>query len=76
MTIDKAGNLRHHNGRRFEREWYGFQALYSLVAGGAWTEDILYSFGTGTDGTVPVGGVTLDAYGDLYGTTQAPASHR
>ena len=30
---------------------------------------VLYSFGQGTDGKVPVAGVTLDAAGNLYGTT-------
>ncbi len=39
--------------------------------GGEWTESILYSFGAGTDGTVPVGGVAFDTAGNLYGTTSA-----
>jgi uncharacterized repeat protein (TIGR03803 family) len=36
-----------------------------------WTEKLLYSFGTGTDGAAPVGRVILDAAGNLYGTTSA-----
>jgi uncharacterized repeat protein (TIGR03803 family) len=39
--------------------------------GAAWTEEVLYSFGTGTDGATPVAGVTFDATGNLYGTTSA-----
>ncbi len=30
---------------------------------------MLYSFGTGTDGAVPLSGVSFDAAGNLYGTT-------
>jgi len=38
---------------------------------GAWTEKLLYSFGTGTDGAAPVGRVMFDTAGNLYGTTSA-----
>src|SRR5271168_3476994 len=37
--------------------------------GGTWKEQVLYSFGSGTDAAEPVSGVTLDAAGNLYGTT-------
>src|SRR5271165_6316370 len=37
--------------------------------GGAWTEKVVYSFGSGIDAAQPVAGVTLDAAGNLYGTT-------
>ena len=39
------------------------------MAGGTWTEAVLYSFGNGTDGSGPVAGVILDSAGNLYGTT-------
>lgn len=39
--------------------------------GAPWTEEVLYSFGTGADGATPVGGVIFDAAGNLYGTTSA-----
>jgi uncharacterized repeat protein (TIGR03803 family) len=39
--------------------------------GAPWTEEVLYSFGTGADGAAPVGGVILDTAGNLYGTTSA-----
>ncbi len=39
-------------------------------AGGGWTEQVLHSFdNNGTDGYVPKPGLTLDAAGNLYGTT-------
>ena len=33
-------------------------------------ETVLYNFGSGTDGTLPVAGVIADTAGNLYGTTQ------
>ncbi len=36
---------------------------------GAWTETVLHSFGLGTDGTAPQGGLAFDSEGNIYGTT-------
>jgi uncharacterized repeat protein (TIGR03803 family) len=41
----------------------------SPTAGGAWTESILHIFTNGSDGGFPNSGVTLDAAGNVYGTT-------
>jgi len=38
--------------------------------GGAWTEQVLYSFQGGSDGFVPFGDLVVDSSGNLYGTTQ------
>ena len=39
-------------------------------AGGTWTENVLYSFGTGTDGVAAQQpALIFDAAGNLYGTT-------
>jgi len=46
-----------------------FELVAPKVKSGRWTETVLYSFGTGTDGATPIGGVNLDAAGNLYGTT-------
>jgi uncharacterized repeat protein (TIGR03803 family) len=35
----------------------------------SWTETILHRFAAGSDGAYPSGGVTFDAAGNLYGTT-------
>jgi uncharacterized repeat protein (TIGR03803 family) len=46
-----------------------FKLVPPKVEGGAWTEEVLHSFGKGDDGADPVAGVTFDAAGNLYGTT-------
>ena len=37
--------------------------------GGAWTETVLYSFKGGKDGYLPIGNLTFDKAGNLYGAT-------
>jgi uncharacterized repeat protein (TIGR03803 family) len=41
---------------------------------GGWTESTLYNF-TGPDGATPFGGLTFDAAGNLYGTTESGGSY-
>lgn len=40
-----------------------------------WTKTILYEFNGGNDGSLPEGGVTLDASGAIYGTTEFDGTH-
>jgi uncharacterized repeat protein (TIGR03803 family) len=35
-----------------------------------WTETVIYDFKGGSDGNGPIGGLLMDAKGELYGTTQ------
>jgi uncharacterized repeat protein (TIGR03803 family) len=46
-----------------------FKLTPPTIAGGTWTEHVLYSFTGGSDGGNPQAGVVLDASGTLYGTT-------
>jgi uncharacterized repeat protein (TIGR03803 family) len=47
----------------------------SRSSSGVWTETVLHSFGDGNDdGVVPSGGLTIDANGNLYGTTMSGGS--
>jgi uncharacterized repeat protein (TIGR03803 family) len=46
--------------------------VYELSHGGnIWTGQIIWTFGAGTDGVTPLGKLTIDATGNLYGTTAA-----
>ena len=70
LTFDGAGNLygttlaggATYNGTVFE--------LSPTVSGG-WSEQVLYSFGINSGGDLPLYEVTLDAAGDIFGTTTA-----
>src|SRR5579863_5598253 len=73
LSSDSAGN--------FYGTEYGSSAglVYELspVAGGGWAQEILHTFTlNSTDGNMPVGGVILDAVGNLYGTTCAGGNHQ
>ena len=39
------------------------------TAGGSWTETILHNFTNGSDGATPLGTMTFDKNGNLFGTT-------
>jgi hypothetical protein len=47
-----------------------YQVSPPQTKSGAWTETVLYSFQGGKDGYLPVGDVTFDKAGNLYGATQ------
>jgi uncharacterized repeat protein (TIGR03803 family) len=69
LIFDSAGNLygttqlggATDNGAVFE--------LSPPSGSGAWTENVLYSFQGGSDGSYPYGGLAIDYRGALYGTT-------
>lgn len=57
----------------------GCGAVYELSPptdkGGAWTEQVLYSFEGGTDGYMPYGDIVSDKNGNLYGATLYGGGH-
>lgn len=73
VTFDAAGNLYGTTSRGGAGCFgSGCGAVFELTptAGGGWKEEILHRFQVhGVDGISPIGGVILDASGNLYGTT-------
>jgi uncharacterized repeat protein (TIGR03803 family) len=65
---DAAGNLY---GATTSGGAYGGGTVFELVPGanGTWTENVLHSFGNGTDGSGLKSGLIFDHSGNLYGTT-------
>lgn len=68
LIVDTAGNLY---GTTDYGGAYGAGTVFELTptAGGGWTENVLHSFGNGTDGSQPFASLIFDAAGNLYGTT-------
>jgi uncharacterized repeat protein (TIGR02543 family) len=68
LIFDSAGNL---DGTTSVGGVYGKGTVFKLSpnGGGGWTETVLYSFGNGSDGVNPYGGLIFDNSGNLYGTT-------
>jgi len=72
LTFDAAGNLY---GTAASGGANSDGAVFQLTpgTGGKWNESVIYSFTGKSDGMVPLGGVILDAAGNLYGTTSRGA---
>jgi uncharacterized repeat protein (TIGR03803 family) len=69
LASDASGNLY---GTAVDGGAFGHGYVYELsppASGGPWTETILYSFQSGTDGSFPSSGLTIDRSGNLFGTT-------
>jgi uncharacterized repeat protein (TIGR03803 family) len=70
VVLDSAGNLY---GATAEGGPGQGGAVYELTPSGtgSWTEKLLYAFDyrNKTDGTSPIGNLTFDSAGNLYGTT-------
>jgi uncharacterized repeat protein (TIGR03803 family) len=73
LAIDAAGNLY---GQQFEGGQYGVGAVFKLSPNnGNWTYTDLHDFTIVNGGAFPDGWVTLDAQGNLYGTTSQGGMH-
>ena len=77
VVIDRAGALY---GMRKTGGDLNLGIVFKLnpptVKGGPWTAEILHSFGSAGDGLGPIGRVTLDRTGAVYGTTGAGGTGR
>jgi uncharacterized repeat protein (TIGR03803 family) len=68
LIFDSSGNAY---GTTVVGGSFTFGTVFKLTphANGKWTESVLHNFQGGADGKYPYGGVTMDAKGNLYGTT-------
>src|SRR5947209_3055602 len=54
----------------------GCGVVYALTnSGGAWTQSVVHAFTGGNDGAGPGAGLTIDANGDMYGTTPSGGAY-
>ena len=66
ITLDGSGHL--YGTTQFGGTGSG--VVFELSqSGGSWTGKVLHTFGSGTDGKQPLGGVIFDGFGNLIGTT-------
>ena len=67
LTLDAAGNL--YGTTQFDGQFNAGQVFKLTPSGDSWTYTDLYDFYVNNDeGIYPIGGVTLDSNGNLYGT--------
>ncbi len=67
VVLDKSGNLY---GTTAYGSPHGLGVVYQLTPSGAgWSENLLYTFLGGSDGGVPLAGLSFDNSGNLYGAT-------
>lgn len=69
LVWDQAGNLYGTLNSGAASEFGGLYELSPTVGG--WTETLLYSFGSGSDGRYPYGSLILGPSGSFYGVTAA-----
>jgi len=72
-----AGVIQDKTGNIYGTTSYGgaFNAGSVFKVNASGTEETLYSFTGGTDGNTPYGALTLDKFGNLYGTTYVGGSY-
>ena len=66
LVLDSAGNLF---GVSSSGGSHDYGVVFELIpgAGGKWTEKVIYAFLGGAGGVSPLGGLTFDSEGNLYG---------
>jgi uncharacterized repeat protein (TIGR03803 family) len=73
LILDGQGKL--YGTTQFGGSGRGVVFELAPKSNGRWAEQVLYSFGNGTDGSAPLAGLVFDTAGNLYGTTSGGGSH-
>jgi uncharacterized repeat protein (TIGR03803 family) len=81
VILDSAGSVygtTELGGIAGQPCYFGAGVVFKLTAGsgGVWTQSVLYAFMGTTDGATPLGDVTFDNAGNLYGTTSDSYGNR
>jgi uncharacterized repeat protein (TIGR03803 family) len=73
LLTDKSGNLfgTASAGGGVPNAGVVYELSPPAIAGGSWTQQVLYSFSGGADGSGPMSALISDAAGNLFGTTSA-----
>jgi uncharacterized repeat protein (TIGR03803 family) len=73
LTLDASGNVY---GITINGGTYNAGTVFKLKknASGIWEEQILHSFGSGSDGNTPISAPVFDSAGNLYGTAAGGGS--
>jgi uncharacterized repeat protein (TIGR03803 family) len=78
LVADKAGNVygtTSTGGGSASCSPDGCGTVFELSPSAAgWTKTVLYNFSGLNDGAIPMGSLTIDASGNLYGTTELGGS--
>jgi uncharacterized repeat protein (TIGR03803 family) len=78
LVFDAKGNLygtTFYGGANGASPYDGTVYELSPGTGGTWTGKIIHNFGASGDGANPVSGLTFDAAGNLYGTTDTGGTY-
>jgi uncharacterized repeat protein (TIGR03803 family) len=67
--LDAAGDVYGTTNGGGSPSSYGIVYMLAPQPDGSWSENVLHTFTGGEDGSHPLAGLTLDRYGNLYGTT-------
>jgi uncharacterized repeat protein (TIGR03803 family) len=73
LAHDRFGNLYGITAKGGQGQCFGLGCgtVFELIRnGGSWTKSTLHTFDGGVGGGVPVGTLTIDAQGNLYGVTE------
>jgi uncharacterized repeat protein (TIGR03803 family) len=75
VTVDAAGNMygTTYEGGAYSTGSYSGGIVWEITSTGVYKH--LHDFGDGTDGFLPDAGVTLDASGNIFGTTTEGGSY-